>query len=125
MGITEAGSHHTGTIKSCSGLAPLLFNGIGDTIRISLSTDPIAEVEVAKRMLNALGLYDNVVDVIACPTCGRLEYNLFPVVKEIEEYTKNMKFPLKIAILGCVVNGPGEAKQADLGIAGEKWRHYF
>ncbi|WHQ36553.1 flavodoxin-dependent (E)-4-hydroxy-3-methylbut-2-enyl-diphosphate synthase [Spiroplasma sp. SV19] len=120
LGITEAGSYHTGTIKSCSGLSPLLFNGIGDTIRISLSTDPIAEVEVAKRMLNALGLYDNVVDVIACPTCGRLEYDLFPVVKEIEEYTKDMKFPLKIAILGCVVNGPGEAKQADLGIAGGK-----
>ncbi|MFU0252394.1 flavodoxin-dependent (E)-4-hydroxy-3-methylbut-2-enyl-diphosphate synthase [Spiroplasma sp. Moj] len=120
LGITEAGSHNTGTIKSCSGLSPLLFNGIGDTIRISLSTDPIAEVEVAKRMLNSLGLYDNIVDVIACPTCGRLEYDLFPVVKELEEYTKDLKIPLKIAILGCVVNGLGEAKQADLGIAGGK-----
>lgn len=71
-------------------------------------------------MLNSLGLYDNIVDVIACPTCGRLEYDLFPVVKELEEYTKALKIPLKIAILGCVVNGPGEAKQADLGIAGGK-----
>ncbi|AGM26023.1 4-hydroxy-3-methylbut-2-en-1-yl diphosphate synthase [Spiroplasma syrphidicola EA-1] len=120
LGITEAGSLHTGTIKSCAGLSPLLLQGIGDTIRISLSTDPIAEVEVCKRLLNALDLYQNVVDVIACPTCGRLEYELFTVVKEIEEYTKNMKFPLKIAILGCVVNGPGEAKQADVGIAGGK-----
>ncbi|WP_368486529.1 flavodoxin-dependent (E)-4-hydroxy-3-methylbut-2-enyl-diphosphate synthase [Spiroplasma sp. DGKH1] len=120
LGITEAGSYQNGTIKSSAGLSPLLLNGIGDTIRISLSSDPINEIEVAKRLLNSLGLYDNIVDVVACPTCGRLEFDLFDVVHEVEEYVKEMNFPLKIAILGCVVNGPGEAKQADIGIAGGK-----
>ncbi|WP_381415093.1 flavodoxin-dependent (E)-4-hydroxy-3-methylbut-2-enyl-diphosphate synthase [Spiroplasma endosymbiont of Anurida maritima] len=120
LGITESGSKFNGTIKSCAGLAPLIQSGIGSTLRISLSDDPIYEVDVCKKLLNSFEMYDNLVDVIACPTCGRLEFEMFDVVKEIEEYTKKMFFPLKIAILGCVVNGPGEAKQADLGIAGGK-----
>lgn len=120
IGITEAGSLLNGTIKSSFGLGVLLFNGIGNTIRISLAEDPILEIKVVKRLLNSLGLYNNIVDIIACPTCGRLEYNIQTVVKEIEEYTEKLNFPLSIAILGCVVNGPGEASHADVGIAGGK-----
>lgn len=118
LGVTEAGTLINGTIKSCVGLSSLLINGIGDTIRISLTEDPIEEVRIAKKLLMATGVETNQVDVIACPTCGRLNYNLFKVVREIEEYTKNMKFPLKISILGCIVNGIGEGKEADIGIAG-------
>ncbi|KAF5279619.1 hypothetical protein FQR65_LT15367 [Abscondita terminalis] len=120
IGITEAGSLLSGAIKSSFGLGVLLFNGIGSTIRISLAEDPVLEIKVAKRLLNSLGLYENIVEVIACPTCGRLEYDIRTVVQEIEEYTEKLNFPLKIAILGCVVNGPGEASQADIGIAGGK-----
>lgn len=118
LGITEAGPKELGTIKSCAGLAPLLYEGIGDTIRISLTCNPVEEVKVCKKLLNSLGLYSNMVDIISCPTCGRLNFDMEPIVKEIAEYTKDMKFPLKIAILGCAVNGPGEAKEADVGIAG-------
>lgn len=118
IGITESGSLFNGTIKSSVGLGIILYMGLGDTIRISLTGNPISEVKVCKKLLNTLGLYDNLVDVISCPTCGRLNFNLEPVVKEIEAYTKNMNFPLKVAILGCAVNGPGEAKEADIGIAG-------
>lgn len=118
IGITESGSLFNGTIKSSAGLGVILHSGIGDTIRISLTGNPISEVRVCKKLLNTFGLYNNLVDVISCPTCGRLNFNLEPVVREIEEYTKNMKFPLKVAILGCAVNGPGEAKEADIGIAG-------
>ncbi len=118
IGITEAGSLFNGTIKSSAGLGVLLYNGIGNTIRISLTGNPISEIKVCKKLLNTFGLYDNLVDVISCPTCGRFNFKLEPVVQEIEDYTKEMKFPLKIAILGCAVNGPGEAKEADIGIAG-------
>lgn len=118
IGITESGSLFNGTIKSSAGLGVLLFNGIGNTIRISLTGNPVSEIKVCKKLLNTFGLYDNLVDVISCPTCGRLNFDLEPVVKEIEQYTKKMNFPLKIAILGCAVNGPGEAKEADIGIAG-------
>lgn len=118
IGITESGSIFNGTIKSSAGLAVILYEGIGNTIRISLTGNPITEVKVVKKLLNSLNLYDNLVDVISCPTCGRLNFKLEPVVKEIENYTKNMNFPLKVAILGCAVNGPGEAKEADIGIAG-------
>ena len=120
LGITEAGSLFNGTIKSCAGLAILLYEGIGNTIRISLTGDPVSEIKVCKKLLNSLNLYDNLVDVIACPTCGRLNFNLYPVVNEIEKFTKKMNFPLKVAILGCEVNGPGEAQEADIGIAGGK-----
>lgn len=118
LGITEAGSIFNGTIKSSAALGVLLHQGIGNTMRISLTGDPVEEIKVAKKLLNTFGLYEKIVDVISCPTCGRLNFKLEPVVKEIEEYTKEMNFPLKIAILGCVVNGPGEAKEADIGIAG-------
>ncbi|BAC44727.1 flavodoxin-dependent (E)-4-hydroxy-3-methylbut-2-enyl-diphosphate synthase [Malacoplasma penetrans] len=118
IGITEAGSLFNGTIKSAAGLGVLLHEGIGNTIRISLTGDPLSEVKVCKKLLNSLGLYDNLVDIISCPTCGRLNFDLNPVVKEIEKFTRKMNFPLKVAILGCAVNGPGEAKEADIGIAG-------
>ncbi|WP_338970488.1 flavodoxin-dependent (E)-4-hydroxy-3-methylbut-2-enyl-diphosphate synthase [Spiroplasma endosymbiont of Labia minor] len=118
IGITEAGSLFSGAIKSSVGLGILTYLGIGNTIRVSLSTNPIEEIKVAKKILNNLGLYNNIVEVIACPTCGRLEYNMLPIVSEIEKYTEKLNFPLKIAILGCVVNGLGEAGHADIGIAG-------
>ncbi|WP_134297279.1 flavodoxin-dependent (E)-4-hydroxy-3-methylbut-2-enyl-diphosphate synthase [Spiroplasma gladiatoris] len=118
IGITEAGSLLNGAIKSSFGIGYLLYSGIGSTIRISLSEDPIMEIKVAKKLLNSMGLYENIVEVIACPTCGRLEFGLKDVVNEVEEFVEELKFPLKIAILGCVVNGPGEASQADIGIAG-------
>lgn len=118
IGITESGSLFNGTIKSSAGLGVLLYQGIGNTIRISLTGDPVSEIKVCKKLLNTFGLYNNLVDVISCPTCGRLNFDLEPVVKEIEKYTKKMQFPLKVAILGCAVNGPGEAKEADIGIAG-------
>ncbi|WP_338985417.1 flavodoxin-dependent (E)-4-hydroxy-3-methylbut-2-enyl-diphosphate synthase [Spiroplasma endosymbiont of Diplazon laetatorius] len=118
LGITEAGSLLNGAIKSSFGLGYLLQKGIGSTIRISLSEDPVEEIKVAKRLLNSLGLFHNMVEVIACPTCGRLEFSLREVVKEVEDFVEELQFPLKVAILGCVVNGPGEASQADIGIAG-------
>jgi len=120
LGITEAGSLINGVIKSSFGIGHLLFLGIGNTIRISLSEESVEEIKVAKRLLNSMGLYDNMVEVIACPTCGRLEFELNKIVKKIEKFVKNLHFPLKIAILGCVVNGPGESAHADIGIAGGK-----
>ena len=118
LGVTEAGTLISGVVKSCVGLSSLLIKGIGDTIRISLTDDPVKEVQTAKALLLATGVDINQVNVISCPTCGRLNYNLWEVVKEIEDYTKHLKFPLKVAILGCVVNGIGEGKEADIGIAG-------
>ena len=118
LGVTESGPELEGTIKSVAGLSPLLINGIGNTIRISLSEDPVKEVYVAKKLLNSIGLLNNMVDIISCPTCGRLQYDMLPLVNQIKEYTKNLNFPLKISILGCVVNGIGEGKHADIGVAG-------
>lgn len=118
LGITEAGSINSGTIKSSVGLGIILSKGIGDTIRVSLTGDPVEEIKVCKKILNTLNLFSNMVDIISCPTCGRLNFDLESVVQDIEEYTKNIKMPLKVAILGCAVNGPGEAKEADIGIAG-------
>ncbi len=118
IGVTESGTVNGGTIKSCAGLAPILVDGIGSTIRISLTGDPVNEIGVCKKLLASLGISSNIVEIISCPTCGRLDFNLEQVVNEIEEYTKDMNFPLKIAILGCVVNGIGEGKEADIGIAG-------
>lgn len=120
IGVTESGTLISGTIKSTLGLAPLLQQNIGDTIRISISDDPIKEVKVCIKLLNILGIRKDRVDIISCPTCGRLDYDLFSVVNEIEEYCADKHFPLKISILGCVVNGIGEAKHADIGIAGSK-----
>lgn len=118
LGVTEAGTLLDGTIKSVAGLTPLLIKGIGDTIRISLTDDPVSEVKVARKLLNTLNLRNDLVDIISCPTCGRLNFDMFPLVEQIKEYTKHMFFPLKISILGCVVNGIGEGKEADIGVAG-------
>ncbi len=119
LGITEAGTEYNGTIKNAIGIGSLLLNGIGDTIRVSLSADPIREVIAGRSILSALNLYDDV-KIIACPTCGRCEWECMAFAKKVEDYTAKIKKPLKIAVMGCVVNGPGEAKDADLGIAGAK-----
>lgn len=117
LGITEAGTQFSGTVKSCVGMGMLLAEGIGDTIRVSLATDPTEEVRVAYEMLKALELRSRGPVVIACPTCGRLEVDLFKIAGEIEQATSHIKMPLTLAVMGCAVNGPGEAREADLGVA--------
>ncbi len=120
LGVTEAGTTRVGTIKSSIGIGTLLAEGIGDTIRVSLTDEPEKEVEVGKEILRSLGLAQRSVEIIACPTCGRLEVDLFKITNELEESLKGVKKPVKIALLGCVVNGPGEASEADIGIAAGK-----
>jgi (E)-4-hydroxy-3-methylbut-2-enyl-diphosphate synthase len=120
LGVTEAGTTKIGTIKSAVGIGTLLAEGIGDTIRVSLTDEPYKEVEVGKEILRSLGLATRNVEIIACPTCGRLEVDLFKITNELEERLAGLKKPLKIALLGCVVNGPGEASEADIGIAAGK-----
>jgi len=120
LGVTEAGPTSTGTIKSAVGIGSLLSEGIGDTIRVSLTDDPVKEVEVGKEILRSLGLATRGVELIACPACGRLEVDLFGIMKQLEEKLRGVKKPVKIAVLGCVVNGPGEASEADIGIAAGK-----
>lgn len=119
LGITEAGTKFSGTIKSAAGLGMLLYEGIGDTIRISLSTEPLEEVRVAKELLSSLDLYQKP-KIISCPTCGRLQYNMFPLVDKVEKYLETIDTDITVAIMGCAVNGPGEARAADIGIAGGK-----
>lgn len=118
LGITEAGTIWGGTIKSAIGIGALLLEGIGDTIRVSLTGDPIEEIKVAKQILKSLGFLKNEVVIISCPTCGRCQIDLIHLANEIEAKIKDFKKPLKVAIMGCAVNGPGEAKDADIGIAG-------
>lgn len=120
LGVTEAGTTKIGTIKSAVGIGTLLAEGIGDTIRVSLTDDPVKEVEVGKEILRSLSLASRNIELIACPTCGRLEVDLFSIVKQLEEKLASEKKPIKIAVLGCVVNGPGEASEADIGIAAGK-----
>jgi (E)-4-hydroxy-3-methylbut-2-enyl-diphosphate synthase len=120
LGVTEAGTTKIGTIKSAVGIGTLLAEGIGDTIRVSLTDDPVKEVEVGKEILRSLSLATRNVELIACPTCGRLEVDLFGIMKQLEEKLEGVKKPVKIAVLGCVVNGPGEASEADIGIAAGK-----
>ena len=117
IGITEAGMGKKGIIKSSVGIGILLYLGIGDTIRVSLTDDPVEEVETAYMILQSLGLRRKGIEVVSCPTCGRIEVDLPPIVREVEEKLKNIKKPLKIAIMGCVVNAIGEAKEADIGLA--------
>jgi (E)-4-hydroxy-3-methylbut-2-enyl-diphosphate synthase len=117
LGITEAGTQFSGTIKSCVGMGMLLAEGIGDTIRVSLATDSVEEVRVGYEMLKSLELRSRGPVVIACPTCGRLEVDLFKIVGEVEQATMHIKMPLSLVIMGCAVNGPGEAREADLGVA--------
>ncbi len=120
LGVTEAGPTKAGTIKSAVGIGTLLAEGIGDTIRVSLTDDPVKEVEVGKEILRSLSLASRSVELIACPTCGRLEVDLFAIMRQLEEKLQGIKKPVKIAVLGCVVNGPGEASEADIGIAAGK-----
>lgn len=120
LGVTEAGTLKQGTIKSAMGIGSLLLEGIGDTIRVSLTGDPIHEVEVGKSILSNLGLRDFGATMISCPTCGRCQVNLFDLANTVEERLKSIKEPIKVAVMGCVVNGPGEAREADFGIAGGK-----
>lgn len=120
LGVTEAGPTKVGTIKSAVGIGTLLAEGIGDTIRVSLTDDPVKEVEVGKEILRSLSLASRNVELIACPTCGRLEVDLFGIMAELEKRLEGVKKPVKIAVLGCVVNGPGEASEADIGIAAGK-----
>lgn len=120
IGVTEAGTTKVGTIKSAVGIGTLLAEGIGDTIRVSLTDQPIKEVEVGKEILRSLGLASRNVEIIACPTCGRLEVDLFMITSELEKALAGVKKPVKVALLGCVVNGPGEASEADIGIAAGK-----
>lgn len=120
LGVTEAGTPRVGSIKSAVGIGTLLAEGIGDTIRVSLTDEPEKEVETGKEILRSLGLASRSVEIIACPTCGRLEIDLFKVTRQLEEALKGYKKPVKIALLGCVVNGPGEASEADIGIAAGK-----
>ena len=120
LGVTEAGPTRSGTIKSAVGIGALLAEGIGDTIRVSLTDDPVKEVEVGKEILRSLNLASRTVELIACPTCGRIEVDLFKIMGELEEKLAHVKKPVTIAVLGCVVNGPGEASSADIGIAAGK-----
>ena len=122
LGVTEAGTYEMGTIKSSIGIVTLLADGIGDTIRVSLTGDPVDEVIVGFNILRSLGLRRNGIELISCPGCGRLEIDLMKLVKDVEDriIDINLPRPIKVAILGCVVNGPGEASEADIGIAGGK-----
>lgn len=122
VGITEAGTVRSGTIKSAVGLGAILSMGIGDTIRVSLTGDPVHEVVVAKAILRDLGLRAGGIEIISCPTCGRCQIDLAPVAEAVEERLGHLDVPLKIAVMGCAVNGPGEAKEADIGIAGGRGR---
>ena len=119
LGITEAGTAFSGTIKSSIGLGVLLRQGIGNTIRVSLSDDPIEEIKVAKEILKDCGLYKSP-NLVSCPTCGRTMYDMIPITKEIEEFLQTINSDITVAIMGCAVNGPGEAREADIGVAGGK-----
>ena len=118
LGVTEAGTHVSGSIRSSAGMSVLLYEGIGDTIRVSLSEDPVAEVHAGFDILKSLNLRDQGLTLVACPSCGRADIDLIPLAKVAEERLRALPFPLKVAVMGCEVNGPGEAKDADVGIAG-------
>jgi len=120
LGITESGSLLSGTVKSSVGLGILLAEGIGDTLRVSLSADPVHEIRVGFLILRSLGLRSFGPEIISCPTCGRCDIDVIPVVEEIERRLMKVRAPLKVAIMGCAVNGPGEAREADVGVAGGK-----
>lgn len=118
LGITEAGTEFGGTIKSSIGLGILLMEGIGDTLRVSLSDDPIKEILVAKEILKNCHLYQGMPNLVSCPTCGRTQIDLIPIAKEMEQFLQTIKADITVAVMGCAVNGPGEAKEADIGVAG-------
>ena len=118
LGVTHAGTEFSGTVSSSIGLGVLLRQGIGDTMRVSLSADPVKEIKVAKEILKDCKLYENSPTLIACPTCGRIQYDLIPIANEIEDFLQTIKSNITVAVMGCGVNGPNEAKHADIGIAG-------
>ncbi len=118
IGVTEAGTEEMAVVKSSVALGALLLDGIGDTLRVSITDDPVKEVLAAKRILRAAGLDKNYVAVVACPTCGRCRWNSMELAKKVSAYVESFSKPVKIAVMGCVVNGPGEAKDCDIGIAG-------
>ncbi len=120
LGVTEAGTENMGVIKSAAGIGGLLLRGIGNTIRVSLTDDPCKEVEAGKKLLNAIGLRNDGIKFVSCPTCGRTEIDLIGIAKAAEERLKDVNKNITVAIMGCVVNGPGEASAADIGIAGGK-----
>jgi (E)-4-hydroxy-3-methylbut-2-enyl-diphosphate synthase len=120
LGVTEAGGLIAGTVKSSVALGILLAEGIGDTFRISLTRDPVEEIRVAWELLRSLHLRSRGPELVSCPTCGRCQIDLFPLAEEVERHVQAMTAPLKVAVMGCVVNGPGEAREADIGLAGGK-----
>ena len=120
MGITEAGTLLSGNIKSAIGLGLILNQGIGDTIRVSLTGDPVEEIKSAKLILRTLGLRKGGIEVVSCPTCGRTSIDLIGLANAVENMVQDIPLDIKVAVMGCVVNGPGEAKEADIGIAGGK-----
>lgn len=118
LGITEAGTAFSGTVKSSIGLGVLLRQGIGNTLRVSLSDNPVEEIKVAKEILKDCGLYKKSPKLVACPTCGRTQIDLIPIAKEVENFLQTIEADITVAVMGCAVNGPGEARNADIGIAG-------
>ena len=120
VGITESGTVKRGTIKSSVGLGIILYQGIGDTIRVSLTGDPVEEITCAKILLKSLGLRKDGIEVVSCPTCGRTDIDLIGLANKVEELVEDYSLDIKVAVMGCIVNGPGEAKEADIGIAGGK-----
>ena len=122
LGVTEAGSKRAGTLKSAVGIGSLLCDGIGDTVRVSLTDDPVEEVKAAKELLSVLGMADDRITVVSCPTCGRTQIDLIKLCGEFDKIkpTLHPSRSIKVALIGCVVNGPGEASECDIGIAGGK-----
>ena len=118
LGVTEAGTERSSLVKSSIGIGSLLLKGIGDTVRVSITDSPVKEIYAARDILNAVNLRVETPRIVACPTCGRTKIDLVSLANQVEEAVKNIKKPVKIAVMGCVVNGPGEAREADIGIAG-------
>lgn len=118
LGVTEAGTREIGELKAAAGIGGLLALGIGDTLRVSLTADPVEEVYAARRILKAIGLRREGPELISCPTCGRTQIDLIPMARQVEELLKGVDKPITVAVMGCVVNGPGEARHADVGLAG-------
>lgn len=120
LGVTEAGPAFSGSIKSAMGIGTVLYEGIGNTIRVSLTDTPELEIRAAKEILKNLDLVDNVPNLISCPTCGRIQYDMMPIIKQLEQYLLTVNKNITVAVMGCPVNGPGEARHADIGVAGGK-----
>lgn len=122
LGVTEAGTRELGELKAAAGIGGLLSLGIGDTLRVSLTADPVEEIAAARRILKAIGMRREGPELISCPTCGRTQIDLISMARQVEELLKDVDKPITVAVMGCVVNGPGEASHADVGLAGGKER---